>query len=236
MLFLLAAAGGSWADDAQIRQAIEGRFGVKVGGVQPTPIPGLFEVQVQSDDGPQIIYSDAQGNSIVVNGQLLDVKSKRNITQERLQKLSAIPFDSLPLDLAVKVQRGSGKRVLVMFSDPYCPYCKEFEKTLQQIDDITIYVFMYPVIRPELSEHSKAVWCSPDRSKAWLDLALRGRQPAASATCDAPIAKLLELGGKLRVRSTPTLFLANGERLSGGMSVDRLRATLDDPAHAAKAK
>jgi thiol:disulfide interchange protein DsbC len=125
------------------------------------------------------------------------------------------------------VQRGSGKRVLAMFSDPYCPACKQFEQTLQQLDDVTIYVFMFPVIRPELADQSRAVWCSPDRAKAWLDVALRGKPPTAKSSCANPVEKNLELGRSLGVNSTPTLILTNGERITGGLSRADLTDVLD---------
>src|SRR4029077_12886969 len=131
----------------------------------------------------------------------IEAKSGRNLTGERLQKLSAIDFSALPLDLAVKVQRGNGKRQVAMFSDPYCPYCRRFEQTLLQLDDITVYVFMYPVIRPDNADHSRAVWCSKDRVKAWLDLAAADRAivPDAPATCANPVDKVLQLGRSLGV-------------------------------------
>jgi thiol:disulfide interchange protein DsbC len=147
--------------------------------------------------------------------------------EERLRKLSAIDFGTLPLEQAVKIQRGNGKRILAIFSDPYCPACKRFEGELQQVDDITIYVFMYPVIRPDLSEHSKAVWCSADRGLAWLDLVLRGKRPAAKAACQDPVEKNLRLGRGLQVNPTPTLIFANGERYSGGLSIPQLEERLD---------
>jgi thiol:disulfide interchange protein DsbC len=116
-----------------------------------------------------------------------------------------------------------------MFSDPYCPACRQFERQLQQIDDITVYVFMYPVIRPENTDHSRAVWCSPDRAKAWLELAAQSapKVPQASPSCANPIEQLLETGRKLGVNSTPTLFLGNGERLTGGLAADDLKGLLD---------
>lgn len=220
------------ADETQIRQAVEAKLGgVKVDGVQATPIPGVFEVRFQSRDGPQIVYSDAQG-TYLFTGHLIDAKSDRDLTEERLQKLTAIDFGSLPLDLAVKVQRGSGKRVLAMFTDPYCPYCRRLEQALLQLDDITVYVFMYPVIRPDNADHSRAVWCSKDRAKAWLDLAAadKPKVPAAAANCANPVDRVLELGRSLRVRSTPTLYFANGERAEGGMQIDQMRAKLDEIA------
>ena len=217
------------ADEAQIRRVVEAKLnGVKVEGVQPGPL-GLFEVRFRSSDGVRVVYTDADATHIFF-GKIYDAKSDRDLTEERLRKLNVVRFDSLPLQQAVKVQRGNGKRVLVMFSDPYCPYCKKFEQTLQQVDNITVYVFMYPVIKPDLADHSRAVWCSPDRSKAWLDLALRGNPPSASPACETPLEKNLELGHKLGVNSTPTLFLASGERISGAVSAADLRELLDQVA------
>jgi thiol:disulfide interchange protein DsbC len=225
------------ADDgtaATIRKAITGKLdGAQIEGIQPSPMPGLWEVHIRSAEGPHIVYTDAEAHYIL-SGSLYDARADRNLTEERLQKLSAINFDELPLEDAVKVTRGTGRRVLAMFSDPHCPACQRFEQELARINDVTIYVFMYPVIRPELADHSRAVWCSPDRAKAWLDLALRKQTPTARTTCDTPIDKTLVLGRKLGVNSTPTLFLVNGERLRGGLPADRLAATLDETARVRK--
>jgi thiol:disulfide interchange protein DsbC len=235
-LILGACLGTAQADDAAIRKALEPKLGgVRIDAILPTPIPGLFELQFRTPEGVQVIYSDSTGN-YAIQGTLYDFRADRNLTEEKLRKLNVVKFDALPLDLAVKIQRGNGKRVLAMFSDPYCPYCQQFEKTLQQIDDVTVYVFMYPIIRPQNADHSKAVWCSPDRAKAWLDLALQSKRPAAAATCDNPVEKVLELGRSLRVNSTPTLILANGERIAGGLPAADLRDLLDQVAGVPTAK
>jgi thiol:disulfide interchange protein DsbC len=208
VLFALPAL----ANEARIREVVEAKLGgARVQGVQPTPIPGIFEVRIEGRDV--------------------------DLTEERLLKLSAIDFSSLPLELAVKVQRGNGRRAVAMFTDPYCPYCRRLEQVLLQMDDITVYVFMYPVIRPQNADHSRAVWCSKDRAKAWLELAAgdRAKVPAAAATCANPVDKVLELGRTLRVSGTPTLFFANGERASGMMEIGQLRTKLDESArHPAK--
>jgi thiol:disulfide interchange protein DsbC len=232
----LLAAQAAWADEAKIRSVVGAALGgARIEGVQPAPVPGLYEVRFQTREGPQIVYTDAEANYIL-HGSLYDTRGKRDLTEERLSKLSAIKFESLPLELAVKVQRGSGRRVLAMFSDPYCPACRQFEQTLAQVDDITIYYFMYPVIRPELAAHSKAVWCSADRARAWLALAARAKAepPVSNAGCDTPIERVLELGKSLRVNSTPTLFFADGERVRGGLRAPDLRARLDQAARAAR--
>lgn len=229
LLLLLLAPLALSANEAQIRKVLEPKLGgAKIEGIQPSPIPGLWEVRFRTDQGMRVLYSDATG-SHVIEGNIYDLRANRDLTAERLRKLNAVKFESLPLDQAVKIRRGNGKRVLAMFSDPYCPACRQFERALAQIDDITIYVFMYPVIRPENADHSRAVWCSPDRAKAWLELAAapRPKVPEANASCPNPVDKLLEAGRKLGVNSTPTLFLTNGERLTGGLAAADLKELLD---------
>jgi thiol:disulfide interchange protein DsbC len=227
-------ANSIWANEAQIRKVLEPKLGgAKIEGVQPAPVPGLWEVRLRTEGGLRILYTDPTA-AYVIDGSIHELRTNRDLTEERLRKLNAIKFESLPLDLAVKVQRGNGKRVLAMFSDPYCPACRNFERVLAQLDDITIYVFMYPVIRPENADHSRAVWCSPDRAKAWLELAAapRARVPDAPASCANPVDKVLEVGRKLAVNSTPTLFFANGERMAGGLRPDDLKEMLDRVAAA----
>jgi len=224
------------ADEAAIRRVMESKLGgAKVEGIVAAPVSGLYEVRYRAQDGVHVFYTDANANYII-SGKIFEARTSRNLTEESLRKLNAVDFGALPLAQAVKVQRGSGKRVLVMFSDPYCPYCQRFEKALQQVEDITIYVFMYPVIRPELKEQSRAVWCSPDRAKAWLDLALHQKPPAVAAACDDPVEKNVQLGRTLGVSATPTLILPNGEKISGGLEADDLRHLLDQAMAQAKTR
>jgi thiol:disulfide interchange protein DsbC len=230
----LLLAASAQANEAHIRKVLEPKLGgAKIEGVQPAPVPGLWEVRLRTEGGLRILYTDPTA-AYVIDGSIHELRTNRDLTEERLRKLNAIKFESLPLDLAVKVQRGNGKRVLAMFSDPYCPACRNFERVLAQLDDITIYVFMYPVIRPENADHSRAVWCSPDRAKAWLELAAapRPKVPDVPASCANPVDKVLEVGRKLAVNSTPTLFFANGERMAGGLRPDDLKEMLDRVAAA----
>jgi thiol:disulfide interchange protein DsbC len=229
-LVLLASALPAAANEAQIRKALEEKLeGVRIEGIAPAPMPGLWEVRYRTARGVRVLYTDPSGR-FAINGSLHDLRTDRDLTSERLEQLNAIKFSALPLDQAVKIRRGNGRRVMAMFSDPHCPACKQFEKTLQQVDDITIYVFMYPVIRPELAQHSESVWCSPDRGKAWLDLALRGQPPAALPNCETPIDKNVELGQGLGVNSTPTLVFRNDRRVAGGLKLADLQQLLDQGA------
>jgi len=231
LLLLIAAAvlsSAVLADDASLRRTLEAKLRVQIDAIEPAPVPGLYEVRFRTQQGVQVLYVDASGN-YVIQGNIYDLRADRDLTEERLRKLNAIKFESLPLDLAVKIQRGDGKRVLAMFSDPYCPACRQFERSLAQVDNVTIYVFMYPVIRPENTDHSRMVWCSPDRAKAWLELAAapKPKVPNAAKSCGDPVDKVLKLGRSLAVTSTPTLILANGERVSGGLSPEDLKDLLD---------
>lgn len=228
-ILMLVLAAAARADEAQIRRVVEAQFeGAKVEGIGPAPL-GLYEVRVRTARGVQLVYSDADAQHLFI-GRILDTKAERDITNERLRKLNAVKFDTLPFDQAVKVQHGNGRRVLAMFSDPHCPYCRQFEQSLQKVDDVTIYVFMFPVIRPDLADHSRAVWCSADRAKAWVDLALNGKVPAAKPSCANPVEKNVELGQKLGVTATPTLFFASGERVSGVLHPTDLTEELEKNA------
>jgi thiol:disulfide interchange protein DsbC len=212
---------GKLTNEAIIKRTLEGRLGgVKVDAVAKTPYLGLYEVRLDNE----ILYTDEK-MTYIFSGNVIDAKTMQNITEKRLRELSNVKWDNLPLDTAVKTVRGNGTRMLAVFSDPNCPYCKRFEKDLAKIDNITIYTFLYPILSQDSSDKSKGVWCSADKSKAWNDLMLNGTIPA-TARCDTPIEGTLALGRKYRVTGTPTLFFANGERVPGAIPQDQLEKLL----------
>ncbi len=192
------------ADEAEVRKAVESKVG-KVEKIVKTPIAGVWEVTVDS----QIFYSDDKG-SYLIFGNLLDTKTGKNLTTER-------QFNSLPLELAIKQVRGSGKNVMVTFEDPNCGYCKKLAKDVLTLKDATVYTFLLPVLGDDSYEESKAIWCAPDKAKAWFDWMTAGKTPpAAPAKCDLTgLNKSAQLGGKLRINGTPAIFFANGERVGG---------------------
>ena len=225
---LALAAAGALADEAAVRLLVETRLrhGAAIHDVRKLPYADLYEVAIRSADGPLVYYVDG-GASVIIAGQIIDAKSGRNLTEERLRALSAIKWDSLPFGSAVTTVRGNGRRKIAVFSDPNCPYCKRFEETLAKLDDITVHIFLYPVIKPQSVPLAKSIWCSRDRARAWDDLMLRGIAPSAAPDCDTPVDKLVALGHRLGATSTPTWFLQNGERFSGAMRLEDVRALLD---------
>lgn len=205
----------AWADEATLKKTIEATYPkVKIQNISKTPYAGLYEVFL---DG-QIIYTDDSFNFLIVEGRLVDPKNRRDLTAERMDELTRVDFASLPLDKAIKVVKGNGSRKLVIFSDPDCPYCKKLEqRDIVGITDVTIYTFLYPLesLHPDAANKSRAIWCAPDRSKAWQEWILNGRLPKGTASCDTPIDDVAELGSNLGITSTPTLIFANGKRLLG---------------------
>ncbi|MEI6304039.1 MAG: DsbC family protein [Betaproteobacteria bacterium] len=213
------------ANEAFIRKTLEARVqGIKIDGVVKTPYLGLWEVRV----GEELLYTDDKV-SYIFSGSVLDGRNMKNLTEERLQKLTAIKFDDLPLAQAVKVVRGNGRRQLAVFEDPNCGFCKRFEQDLAKLDDVTVYVFLYPILSQNSVDKSKAVWCAPDRAKAWNDMMLSNNTPTLARNCDNPVEKNLELGRKMRIDGTPTTFLPSGERIVGARFND-IKVALDAAA------
>ena len=225
---LLATVSFAAADEAAVRRLVQEKLRDRgaIESVQKLPNAGLYEVAIRSPEGMRLYYVD-EGASVIIVGDVFEAKTGRNLTEERQQKLDAVRWESLPFEWALTTTRGTGRRKIAVFSDPNCPYCKSFEQDLARLDDITVHIFLYPVIKPESVGLTKSVWCSKDRAAAWNDLMLRDIQPRASPDCDTPVEKLVELGRKLGANSTPTWFLQNGVRHQGATPLDKVRSLLD---------
>ena len=229
-LALACAVTAAHANEEAIRKAVAEMLGsqVKVEGVTKTGILGLYEVRLTTEEGVRIVYTDEAANYFFV-GNIIDNTTQTDLTEARMRKLNAIRFADLPLAQAFKIVRGKGTRQLAYFSDPRCPYCKRFDQELTKVDDVTVHVFMLPIIAPDSAAISKAVWCAPDRSKAWLDLMLREvAPPAPKANCETPLEKNLALSKKFRINGTPTLVFADGQRVAGMIPAGRLSKMLDE--------
>ena len=174
------------------------------------------------------LYSDAEGKFVFI-GRILDTETSKDITQSRLDEINKIKFTDLPLDAAVKSVKGTGKRVIAVFEDPNCGYCKRFRKTLADTKDITVYTFMYPILSDDSRTKVKNVWCSADKAKTWDDWMLNGKTPASAAeSCNATAStdKVVELGRKLKVTGTPTIFFTDGSRVPGAIDSKALESRL----------
>ena len=211
------------AQEATIRKNLAERVPQfqKIDEVRKTEMPGLYEVRIGTD----LLYTDAEGN-FLINGQLIDTRAKRNLTEERMEKLLAIEFSALPLKDAFTIVRGNGKRKLAVFEDPNCGYCKRFERDMQKVDNVTVYMFLYPILGPDSTEKSKNIWCSKDKGKAWLEFMLREQAPAGASCDTSALSRNLEFGKKHKISGTPTLIFADGTRVPGAVSAAQVEKML----------
>jgi thiol:disulfide interchange protein DsbC len=212
------------AQEAAIRKNLAERVPQlqKIDEIIKTPLANLYEVRV---NGTEIFYTDAEAN-FLIQGQIIDTRQRRNLTEERIDKLTAVSFDSLPLKDAFTVVRGNGKRKLVVFEDPNCGYCKRFERDLEKVTNVTIHTFLYPILSPDSTDKSKNIWCAKDKAKSWQDWMLREQTPA-NASCDTTaITRNVELGKKHKITGTPTLIFADGSRVPGAIGAPQIEKML----------
>lgn len=211
--------------EANIKKLLQNRLGAEapIESVTKTPYSGLYEVKI----GAELIYTDAEAKYVFI-GRVLDTETSKDLTQARLDEINKIKFADLPLDLAAKTVKGNGKRVIAVFEDPNCGYCKRFRKTLNEMKDITVYTFFYPVLGEDSLKKTKDLWCAQDKAKAWDAWMVDGKlPPAAPASCTtAGVDKVIELGKKHGVRGTPTIFFADGSRVPGAIDAKTLEQRL----------
>jgi len=224
----MCAAAAALADEASIRKAVQAKFPqAEVQAVTKLPYLGLYEVVISNE----ILYTDENFDYLIYEGNIIETKTDRNLTAERKRKISMIPFNELPLELAFKKVKGKGERKMAVFSDPDCPFCKRIEGDLAKLDNVTIYMFLFPIdgLHPQATDKAKRIWCSPDRVKAWDDYLQKGIAPTAAPTCDNPVDKLVEFGARRGINATPTMVFANGERVPGAISAAQIEKLLSKP-------
>jgi thiol:disulfide interchange protein DsbC len=224
-------AGVACADESTIRAEIAKKFPkANVESITRTPHLGLYEVIV---DG-QVFYTDADFDYLI-DGSIVETGTMTNLTaarqkelEEKKLRLLAFPFEQLPFDMAIKKVKGDGSRKVAVFSDPDCPFCRRLERELVKLDNVTIYLFLFPIaeLHPKAPDVSRAIWCSTDRVKAWDDYMLKGVAPKAAGSCDNPVDRLVEFGKSKRINGTPTIFFADGKRVPGAISLDQFEDLL----------
>ena len=218
-------ATATYGQEAAIRKNLAERMPVfsKIDEVSKSPMNGLYEVRVNENE---IFYTDAEGN-FLIQGVLFDTRAKRNLTEERVAKLGVIDFGSLPIKDAFMVVRGNGKRKMAVFEDPNCGYCKRFEQDLQKVNNVTIYMFLYPILSADSTEKSKVLWCNKDRAKAWEDHMVRGQEVMGKAICDtSAIDRNVAFGRKHNIKGTPTVIFADGSRVPGAIPAAQVEKQL----------
>lgn len=217
---LLLAGQTAGADEASLRKAFAAKFPkAEVQSVTKLPYLGLYEIVVEGE----VLYAD-ENFDYLIDGSIISTKTMSNLTEQKKRKLSAIPFAELPFEYAFKKVKGSGERKMAVFSDPDCPFCKRVEGDLAKLDNVTIYMFLYPIesLHPNAPDVARRIWCSPDKVKAWDDYLHRGIAPTAEASCQNPVDKIVEYGRKKGINGTPTLVFESGARVPGAISAAQI--------------
>jgi thiol:disulfide interchange protein DsbC len=209
-------AHAAFAQEALIRKNLAERLPdfPKIDEVNKTAIPGLYEVRI----GTEIVYTDEHGD-YVVQGNLIDTRTRRDLTQARIDKLTAIEFAALPLKDAIVWKQGTGERKLVVFADPNCGYCKKFETEMQQVKDVTVYTFLIPILGGDSPDKARNVWCAKDNATVWRDWMIKGVVlPRSMGACDSSaLQRNLAMAKKFRVNGTPALVFEDGKRVPGAL-------------------
>jgi thiol:disulfide interchange protein DsbC len=214
---LLGATSLAQAQNTQqIKAELQKRLGstANIKGVSASPVPGLFEVQLNSE----IFYTDANAKYLI-QGEVIELATGQNLTEKRQADLNRIRWSDLPLSNAVKMVRGNGSRQIAVFADPNCGYCKRLEKTFQQLDNVTVYTFLLPILSADSMQKSKQIWCSSDATKAWLDWTINNTTPSSKGECATPIDKNLALAKSYGITGTPTIFFTDGSRFPGAVQL-----------------
>jgi thiol:disulfide interchange protein DsbC len=222
---ITSCVGAQNSVEATIKKNIEPRLGgAKIESIKETPYGGLYELRVAGD----ILYTDKKGEYLII-GHVYDAKTTRDLTRERIDDINKIKFSELPFNDAIKQVKGDGKRVIAVFEDPNCGYCKRLRQTaLKDLNNVTIYTFMYNILSDDSFVKSKNIWCSADRVKAWDEWMINGKAAAAApASCETPNEKVLALGQKLRIQGTPAIFFADGSRIPGAVDLPTLEKKLE---------
>ena len=224
LLTMVALGVQAQAVSDDLKKNLQSRFPeIEIRSVSPSPIAEWYEVVTPNE----LVYTNGDG-SLLFTGRILDTRTRDDLTARRWNAITAIDFNSLPLGLAIKAVRGNGSRKLAVFSDPHCPYCKRLEKELQNVTDVTIYTFLFPLegLHPGAAATAHKVWCAENREEVWTAWMVQQVVPESGSCEKDPMATLAALGEKLGVTATPTLFFANGQRIAGAIPGAQLEQEL----------
>jgi thiol:disulfide interchange protein DsbC len=201
--------------------------GVEAEHVQPTPVPGLWEVTV----GTQVVYISEDGR-YMVRGELIDLKSGESLTENRSAQLRVAEVRNLDEARMVIFSPDEPKHTVTVFTDIDCGYCRRLHREIQAYNRLGIRVryLFYPLAGPGSKSWAKAeaVWCSTDRHAA-LTRAKAGEDVTANQPCeDTPVAEHYRIGEEFGVRGTPAMLTEDGVLLPGYLPPDQLAAWLAD--------
>ena len=214
LIFLAGIANAQ--SEQQVKSDLQKKLGVntKVKSVSLSPIPGVYEVLI----GNEVLYTDAN-SKYLIQGEIIEIATGKNITEQKQADLNRIKWSDLNTANAFKSVRGNGARQMAVFSDPNCGYCKRLEKSLQQLDNVTTYTYLIPILSPDSAQKSKQIWCSADPQKSYIDWMVNGIAPSGKTDCATPLDKNLSFAKTYGITGTPTIFFTDGSRFPGAVQI-----------------
>lgn len=225
LIGLLALSTGTIhaQSEQQIRSDLQKKLGLnaKVKSVSPSPIAGVYEVLV----GNEVFYTDTN-SKYLIQGDIIEIATGKNLTEQKQADLNRIKWSELNPANALKAVRGNGSRQLAVFSDPNCGYCKRLDKSLQQLDNVTIYTYLIPILSPDSAQKSKQIWCSADPQKTYIDWMINGIAPSGKSDCTTPLDKNMAFAKTYGITGTPTIFFTDGSRFPGAVQITDIEKKL----------
>lgn len=212
---------GDAANDQATRTRIAERFpGVSPEDVNPSPVPGLYEVVM----GPMVLYASADGRYLV-KGEILDLETDRNLTELRVKAARARSLDQLSDDDLIVFGDEDAKYTITVFTDVTCTYCRLFHSKIDEYTDrgIRVRYAAYPRngLASDAWQTMEQVWCAPDR-RAALTAAKLDQEFETQACNTDSVMQEWQLGRMLGVRGTPAIFTESGEMIPGYVPPDQL--------------
>lgn len=226
LLALTAVPASAGDEAAKIRAALAKVLpDYKPTSVQPTPVEGLFQVEI----GPQVMFVTGDGRYLI-DGAVVDLKTREDITETARSKARLRAINSMGEEQMVVFDAPKNEHTITVFTDIDCGYCRKLHQEMPGYaeEGISVRYLFYPRTGVDSPSYEKAVavWCSDDQQQAMTDA--KNGQPVESASCNNPVQRHMELGELMGIRGTPAIILENGQMVPGFVEPKRLAQVLDE--------
>lgn len=199
------------------------QLNVPLEDIRPAPIAGWYELLVDA----QVFYLTADGKYLMA-GNLIEVASKKNLTDERLKSVRMQAVSQIGDDQLIAYKASRPAHTVTVFTDIDCGYCRKLHAQMDEYNNlgISINYLLYPRSGPGTPSFDKAisVWCNTDRNTALTDA--KAGKSIAVAKCTNPVARHFQLGTEVGVRGTPHMITESGDALPGYLSPADLKRQL----------
>jgi len=221
---ILLTMSSAHADEQSLRTTLAKKYpATSFKAIEKTAVPGIYQVTM----GQNIAYVSEDGRYFFF-GALYDMETQTDLTANKKEQPKTLDVSSIPLKNAIVTVKGNGSRKLIVFTDPDCPYCKILAKTLDSMNDITVYNILEPIsaLHPDAQRKSENIFCSKDNARVLNDWFIKGTQISNARPCKNPIQDNIDLANSLGFNGTPMIVSMDGRVLPGAADKNRLEQFL----------